>query len=78
MVLFKYFAKQNKTNKTHLPDPTGALSREVPSSAIVSANEVKKIASSSENSRQIFSNFSLPNALILVVATDHRLHNTAS
>ena len=40
MALFKYFAKQNKTN---LPDPTG-------SSAIVSANEVRKIASSSENS----------------------------
>ena len=42
MALFKYFVNQNKTN---LPDPTGALSREVPSPAIVSANEVKKIAS---------------------------------
>ena len=30
------------------------------------------------DTRQIFSNFSLPNALILMVATDHRLHNTAS
>ena len=52
MALFKYFAKQNKTN---LPDPTGALSREVPSSAIISANEVKKIApgsSSAENSAE--------------------------
>ena len=48
IALFKYFAKQNKTR--NLTDPTGALSR-VPSSAIVSANnEVKKIASSSENS----------------------------
>ena len=48
MALFKYFAKQNKTN---LPDPTGALSREVPSSAIISANnKVKKMASSSKNS----------------------------
>ena len=47
MTPFKYFAKQNKTN---LLDPTGALSREVASSAIVSANNevhVKKIASSS-------------------------------
>ena len=48
MAQFKYFMKQNKTN---LPDPTGALSREVPPSASVSANnEVKKVASSSENS----------------------------
>ena len=47
MALFKYFAKQNKTN---LPDPTGALSREVPSSAIVSANNEVKNASSSANS----------------------------
>lgn len=48
MALFKYFAKLNKTN---LPDTTRTLSRKVPSSAIVSANnEVKKIASSSENS----------------------------
>ena len=50
MALLKYFAKQNKTN---LPDPTGALSREVSSSAIVHVsanNEVKKIAISSENS----------------------------
>ena len=48
MALQKYFAKQKKTT---LPDPTGALSREVPSSAIVSANnEVQTIASSSESS----------------------------
>ncbi|MCG8622658.1 MAG: hypothetical protein MJE68_11770, partial [Proteobacteria bacterium] len=48
MALFKYFMKQNKTN---LPDPTGVLSREVPSSAIASANnEVQKIASSSTSS----------------------------
>ena len=61
MVLLKYFAKQKETN---LPDPSGTFSREVPSSAIVSANkEVQKIASSSESR---------------VVATDHRLHNTAS
>ena len=66
----------------NVTDPTGALSRprEIPSSAIVSANnEVKKIASSSENSESKKRGpFSLPNALILVVATDHRLHNTAS
>ena len=48
MAPFQYFAKHNKTN---LPDPTDALSREVPSPAIVPANnEVKKIASSSESS----------------------------
>ena len=44
MARLKYFAKQT------LPDPTGVLSREVPSSAIVSVNEVQKIASSSESS----------------------------
>ena len=49
MALLKYFAKQKETN---LPDPSGALSREVPSSAIVSANkEVQKIASSSESTQ---------------------------
>ena len=48
MTLLTYFAKQKKTN---LPDPSGALSSEVPSSAIVSANsKVQKIASSSESS----------------------------
>ena len=64
----------------NVTDPTGALSREIPSSAIVSANnKAKKIASSSENSESKKRGpFSLPNALILVVATDHRLHNTAS
>ena len=64
----------------NVTDPTGALSREIPSSAIVSANnEVKKIACSSENSESKKRGpFSLPNALILVVATDHHLHNTAS
>ena len=47
MALLKYFAKPKKMT---LPDPTGALSREVPSSAIVSANnEVQKIASLSES-----------------------------
>ena len=47
MALLTYFAKQ----KTNLPDPSGALSSEVPSSAIVSANsKVQKIASSSESS----------------------------
>ena len=44
----KYFAKENNTN---LPDPCGAPSREVPSSAILSATkEVQKIDSSSESS----------------------------
>ena len=48
MALLKYFAKQKETN---LPDPSGALSREVPSSAIVSANKVQKIASSPESTQ---------------------------
>ena len=48
MALLKYFAKQKKMT---LPEPTGALSREAPSSAIVSANnEVQKITSLSESS----------------------------
>ena len=48
MSLLKYFTKQKTTP---LPDPSGALSREVPSSAIASANnEVQKIASSSTSS----------------------------
>ena len=48
MSLLKYFTKQKTTP---LPDPSGALSREVPSSAIASANnEVQKITSSSTSS----------------------------
>ena len=46
MVPLTYFANQKKTN---LPEPNGALSSEVPSSAVVSANsKVQKIASSSK------------------------------
>ena len=46
MALLTYFAKQKKTN---IPEPNGALSSEVPSSAIVSANsKVQKIASLSK------------------------------
>ena len=48
MALLKYFAKQKKTT---LPGPTGGLSREVPLSAVVSANnEVQKITFLSESS----------------------------
>lgn len=47
----KYFTKQKKVP---LPDPSGALSKEVPSSAIASANkEIQKIASSSVSSELV-------------------------
>ena len=45
----KFFVKQKKTP---LPDPSGALSREEPSSAIASANEVQKITSLSASQSQ--------------------------
>lgn len=46
MALLTYFVKQ----KTNLPDPNGALSSDVPLSAIVSANsKVQKITSSSKS-----------------------------